>query len=219
MSFFTRQGWTLLLTVAAVIVAIGLLGCLGDDAKYKRGSFTDDRDGQTYTTTTINGQTWMAKNLNYLPETGNSWCYGDDNSNCNRYGRLYDWETAMAVCPYGWHLPTSAEWDKLINTVDGENYGYHAGQHLKSTSGFECSNRFPCEDDYGFSALPGGQRSLVTGTFDGLGTAGYWWEVRSGGDDVNAQRIFANANIVQRGVGVVAFSSKQYGNSVRCIQD
>jgi uncharacterized protein (TIGR02145 family) len=159
----------------------------------------------------------MAKNLNYLPETGNSWCYGDDNSNCDRYGRLYDWETAMAVCPYGWHLPTREEWNKLIDAVDAENGGWRAGQHLKSTSGFVCDDRLlPCKDDYGFSALPGGQRYPIGGSFDGLGTAGYWWEAWEAGNYANAQRIFANSNRVQRNA---TNYSKQYGHSVRCIQN
>jgi uncharacterized protein (TIGR02145 family) len=43
----------------------------------------------------------MAENLNYQPETGKSWCYNDSDSYCEKYGRLYDWEAAMKVCPAG----------------------------------------------------------------------------------------------------------------------
>ena len=36
-------------------------------------TFTDPRDGQTYTTVEIGSQTWMTENLNYA--TANSWWY------------------------------------------------------------------------------------------------------------------------------------------------
>ncbi|MDR0331282.1 MAG: hypothetical protein LBH93_06190, partial [Chitinispirillales bacterium] len=45
---------------------------------------------------TINGLTWMKKNLNI--ETPDSWCYNDSASYCAKYGRLYTWEAAKSAC-------------------------------------------------------------------------------------------------------------------------
>ena len=56
----------------------------------------------------IGNQVWMAENLYYRTSRG-SWCYGNQNANCEKYGRLYTWETAKRVCLAGWHLPSDRE--------------------------------------------------------------------------------------------------------------
>jgi uncharacterized protein (TIGR02145 family) len=124
--------------------------------------FTDTRDGKKYAYLTIGTQTWMAQNLNY--ETGGR-CYEDLESNCDTYGRLYDWETALTVCPAGWHLPSNAEWTALINFV-----GDNPGTKLKATSGWNNENG---EDSYGFAAIPGGSR--YSSGFLAVGDQGCWW--------------------------------------------
>jgi uncharacterized protein (TIGR02145 family) len=46
---------------------------------------------------TIDGQIWMAENLNYKLE--NSSCPGKNEDSCSKYGRLYEWEVAMNIYP------------------------------------------------------------------------------------------------------------------------
>ena len=142
-------------------------------------TMTDERDGQIYKTVTIGTQTWMAENLNY--ETENSSCYNANEVKCSKYGRFYNWATAMdsagtwgsngkgcgykstcsptspvrGVCPSGWHLPSNAEFNTLFSII-GENW--NKGEKLKSTSGWKSlgENNGNGTDDYEFNALPAG---------------------------------------------------------------
>jgi len=124
-------------------------------ATVQRSFFTDSRDNKKYKTVKIGEQTWMAENLNY--KANGSKCYHNDEANCNKYGRLYNWETATAVCPKGWHLPITSEWEELYKAVDGKTYkaGYEtamAGKRLKANGGWGYYNHGGT-DEFGFSAL------------------------------------------------------------------
>jgi uncharacterized protein (TIGR02145 family) len=153
----------------------------------------------------IGTQTWFAKNLNY--EVEGSKCYGDDPANCGIYGRLYDWETAKTVCPSGWHLPSDEEWDNLTSTC---NIGSDAGK-FKATSGWNGNGNGT--DDYGFSALPGGNRS--DGYFRGAGGGGYWWSATEYTDIYASFRsmFYDDSNVSRNSL------DKSYLFSVRCLQD
>jgi len=202
-------------------------------------SFTDTRDNKTYKTVVIGTQTWMAQNLNY--NASGSKCYDNLESNCNIYGRLYNWSTAMnfasncnssscssqiqtkhkGVCPSGWHIPSDAEWDALMTAVGGSST---AGTKLKAKRGWNSNGNGT--DDYEFSALPGGVDDyefsallggvdISSGSFLFVGDAGYWWSTR----EINA------SNAYDRGMGYYrddvsrGNSGKSVLSSVRCVQD
>ncbi len=156
------------------------------------GVFIDWRDGKEYKTIKIGTQVWMAENLNYRTPDGTSRCYPTsgntsltdrDNTNCDIYGRLYNWNTAMngatsstavpngvrGVCPAGWHLPSESEYEELNKAVGREKV---AGKKLKTTSGW--NNNGNGTDEFGFSALPGGY-GYSAGYFGNVGDSGSWW--------------------------------------------
>jgi len=180
------------------------------------GTLTDGRDGKQYRTVVIGGKRWMAENLNY--EYGISWCYGDQYAMCYDYGRLYDWNTAQTACMSGWHLPSRKEWDKLVMTVGGSSY---TAKRLKSKNGWNDDCGYadgPCKsgngtDDFGFSALPGGQR-YSTGVFERVGDWGFWWTATNNGSK-QAYNMFINTgnNLIDD------FDGKAKGFSVRCVAD
>jgi uncharacterized protein (TIGR02145 family) len=140
--------------------------------------FTDTRDGKVYKTVTIGGKRWFAENLNYdVPNTKTDVCLDNNAEHCAKYGRMYDWETAVKACPAGWRLPFDEDWTELINSVGGKST---AGMKLKSKTGWYGGGG---TDNYGFAALPGGINSrdggfvyeyMDMGDGNGGGTVGVW---------------------------------------------
>jgi len=204
-------------------------------ANFRQNSVTPPGGGGSYESVVIGGVRWMSKNLNI--ETGTSWCYGEGGqvyggerenlssaeiqANCDKYGRLYDWSTALTVCPDGWHLPSREEWDALaIAAGRAGPYGTEGTDavRLKSRSGWY--NDGNGTDDFGFSALPGGQRNAIAGNviYTEEGSTGIWWTATT-------TRLF-NAvytmTIFYVGNGIVETSngkSNGTGSSVRCVAD
>ncbi|MCL1956544.1 MAG: PEGA domain-containing protein, partial [Fibromonadales bacterium] len=165
-------------------------------------SLKDSRDNKTYKIVKIGNQTWMAENLNY--NASGSECYGNKESNCQKYGRLYKWETAKSVCPNGWHLSNDAEWTMLINFV-----GTKAGTKLKAKSGWNSNGNGM--DTYGFAALPGGYGGSGGG-FSDIGSSGFWWNI--------LENYASYRSIDYNNDNVFKYDNNGYPlRSVRCVQD
>ena len=199
---------------------------------------TDARDGKTYETVVIGTQTWMAENLNYAVE--GSKCYSNSSANCDKYGRLYNWSTAMVfesscnsnycssqiqsphrgICPSGWHIPSNADWDKLYRFADGTSGtsspydSPSAGRYLKSTSGWNSGGNGT--DQYGFSALPGGYGDS-DGSFYNVGYNGYWWSANEYEDP--SSYAYGRYMGYFRDYAYWGNYIKSYLRSVRCVQD
>ncbi|MBM3405442.1 MAG: hypothetical protein FJY10_11220 [Bacteroidetes bacterium] len=119
-----------------------------------QGLFVDPRNGHVYKTIKIGTQTWMAANLNI--NINGSWAYNDDMSYAETYGRLYDFSSAAKACPEGWHLPDTAEWNKLINHLGG--YWVSGGTMKEAGTSHWNSPNYGAYNGSGFEALAAGCR-------------------------------------------------------------
>ncbi|MDR0517226.1 MAG: fibrobacter succinogenes major paralogous domain-containing protein [Fibromonadaceae bacterium] len=192
--------------------------CSSDGTIKKYGTITM-HGSQAYKTVKIGSQTWMAENLSYNAE--GSKCYENEHANCEKYGRLYNWETAKKVCPSGWHLPSNEEWDKLYRFVDGTSgtespyKSETAGKYLKSREGWKDNEGKSGNGlDVGFSALPGGYGSSGS-DFYNVGSYGNWWSYSEGNsyDAYYRDIYYSNEYASWYNYG------KDYLRSVRCLQD
>ena len=168
-----------------------------------------------------------------------SYCYSDDPANCAKYGRLYQWSAAMdsagiipgnsangcgyekdcnlgnvkvrGVCPEGWHLPDTTEWNALFNAVGGKET---AGIMLKSTEGW--INNGNGSDAYFFSALPAGHRDN-DGDFYYEGYYAYFW---SSTEDNSLSAYYVYLYYDSDGADADLDDNYKYlGFSVRCLKD
>jgi len=175
-----------------------------------------DNDGNNYTTVQIGtgksvAQIWMAENLNY--STGNSWCYDNNSSNCNTYGRLYDWQTALGACPSGWHLPSDAEWTALTDFLGGESIA--GGKMKEAGTAHWSSPNTGATNSSGFTALPGGYRPNTGGSFNGLTLYAYFWSsTENSSTHAWSRYLYYDTEDVGRN-----YVTKPYGFSARCLQN
>jgi len=141
----------------------------GDNIKWyadPKNPFYDARDGQTYETTLIGNQLWMAENLNYYTPTGSFYYNNDSLLYAKTYGRLYDM-TVLNSCPLdlNWHLPSDEEWIEMemyLGMTKEETHnqaprGAGIGGKLKETGTVHWeSPNADATNEVGFNARPAG---------------------------------------------------------------
>ena len=155
------------------------------------------------------GKEWTTRNLNV--NAAPTYCYEDAESNCDRYGRLYTWESAGRACQSlgdGWRLPTDGEWRQMAKeyggvSEDSEDKGKAAYAALLDGGGS------------GFNALLGGGRS-DGGQYARSEAHGFYW---SASESDPGSAVFYNF-----GRGGLAFhrqggTEKGWALSVRCVRD
>lgn len=119
----------------------------------------------------------MAENLAFKANKG-CWAYDDDFKNVEKYGYLYNFETAKNVCPIGWRLPTKSDFELLL-----KNTGVSPDKNFKALiegggSNFNVINagwrglggNYSYLDKYTafISATAEGEKNIWTLYFDGM---------------------------------------------------
>ena len=209
------------------VTVTDILGNSATDSFRIYNSFTDERDNTRYKVIWINEQLWMAENLNYYTPSG-SWYYEDDSSSwSSRYGRLYDWITAMnidstyivsnylvsephqGVCPLGWHIPTDPEWKNLEEYLGMDP----SAADTTGWRGTDQGTQVKEEGSSGLEILLAGYRS-VSGEYKDTNQAGWSWTT-SNTDSLAYHRML---NIDETGIDR-GLSDKTSAMSVRCIRN
>ena len=189
-----------------------------------------DIGGRTYSTVNIGGVTWLAENLDFKfsgvdigpsgsPSSPSAWYYNNDEATygidgTRKCGLLYNWlavkhlnDNRSTLCP-GWHVPTTSEWDALATAVGGAST---AGTKLKA-SGVSWASSWGGTDDYGFAALPAGDRDL--GSFNTVGSNAYFWTATDNSSSYAYNRYFGT------GASMLSdYNNKTYAHSVRLVKD
>ncbi|TSA34274.1 MAG: hypothetical protein D4R64_12275 [Porphyromonadaceae bacterium] len=174
-------------------------------------TITDIRDGQSYQAIQMGDAWWMAENLRYDAGEG-SYCYENNATRCENYGKLYTWEAAMRSCPNGWHLPSLQEFETMIDLIGGPEI---AGGKLKDLERQLWKDvNVGATNEVGFTALPAGRR-YDSGLFAGIS---YYAQFFSSTEYNNREAFnmtigydYANAFIYNY--------KKAYAISVRCVKD
>lgn len=203
-------------------------------AKVKDADF--DTNGIEYPIVLINGQCWMAKNLNRGSRIAGSsnatnngsvekYCYNDLDVNCDTDGGLYQWNEAMnysavegnqGICSTGWHIPTDSEQYALENYLKDDGQTCNSARNGIwdcSDAGDELKGGAGAEFVIGFNAILTGLRTNV-GNFINKGMSATFWSSTENGSLAWYRGLSSgNSTIFRLAI------AKDYGFSVRCLKN
>lgn len=175
---------------------------IGGSQSTTEGTLIDPADGQTYTTTKIGNQIWMAENLRYDMEGA----YLNEQSPSAKYGFLYTFDAAQKACPGGWRLPKVEDWELLLDVV-----GEMPATKLRSPLGWARGKHL---NTFGWSALPAGWYDSFNGVFGNLGEyTGFWTSTAAGAQAYYYGTYDKDVNISRH------VEDRNYALSVRCIKN
>ncbi|PKP21869.1 MAG: hypothetical protein CVU05_05865 [Bacteroidetes bacterium HGW-Bacteroidetes-21] len=185
-----------------------------------------DFDGNVYETITIQDQVWLKQNLKSLHYTDGTeipgvCAYNNNDSLASVLGELYTWDAVMkgsqleevqGVCPSGFHVPSSAEWEILEYSLGGPSV---AGGKLKSVNMWNAPN-CGADNSSGFSALPSGEfDTYQSGAFQFLNAYASFWTSTFAGGQFAVERYLSYENCES----TTNNWYKDMKYAVRCIKD
>ena len=194
-----------------------------------QGTFTDERDGETYGWVRYGNLDWMTENYRYeyedetystIYQPADDYYNYTNKSNLAKYGRLYTMTGAVAACPEGWRLPTDADWQELekalgMSATDAASDGWRSNiaHNMYSTKSDPCS----------LNLLLGGLFNTYIGMgatkWRMMGVYGYYWtstvDKTKEGDFYYVRKLSYNSNQVWRG----SMEPAAFMLSVRYVRD
>ena len=207
-------------------------GGVGKDASIQgiEAGTTEVIDGITYYTCTVNGRTWLSRNL-VREDVGIP--YVNCDAMLDVFGSYMTYEQAQTACPKGYALPDDRQFlelvldevyeDKILKDIPGV-----AGQ-LMANALFNNEEMWPywpemnIDNKTCFSAIPAGYANIYerdgkyVGDFDGAGSyAAFWLDDTDPVDNNKAfcRFIVANSNELK----ITSQDRKSFGASVRCVK-
>ena len=213
----------------------------------------NDIDNNSYHTIVIGSQEWMGENLRvkqlnngikmlpldpvdtlhntvpgywyYDTPEGGTYSYDKD-----VYGPIYNGYAVLTdkLCPQGWHIPSSDDWQTLVDYLGGYKVAGGKMKEAGTTHWQSPNNR--ATNESGFKAIPGGcyNHSLGFGGcgggegshFSGLGDKGLWWSSTQNIKDFRSDLVLYVAVLLYDSTGVYPGNGFQKdGRSVRCIKN
>ncbi len=164
-------------------------------------------------------------------DTGAYCNYQNNESNVETYGRLYNWHAvgdSRNIAPDGWHVPTDAEWKELEMylgmsqaeaDVEDDWRGTDEGGKLKEAGTRHWySPNTGATNETGFSALPGGDRTGITGVYSNMVVSAGFWSSTVAYVSNGRCRVLSNDNSQVYRSGTIN-CYKRHGYSVRCVKD
>ena len=170
-----------------------------------------------------NGVSWSLLNTEGV-------CWYENNKAIfgDMYGAYYNWYTVNTgiLCPAGWHVPDEEDWKELKMALGMTEeqadlaFGFAGsteGDKIKESGTFNwISESTPSTNESGFTALPGGLRSVGPADFLSEGLVANWWSSTE----------YFGINAWSHGVGYSDsriyrsnMYSKSYGLNVRCVKN
>jgi len=217
-----------------------------------------DVEGNVYHAVKIGSQTWLVENLRTtkyndgsqidLISNGGSWQRATAGAYCwytidgtieATNGALYNWNAVNSgkLCPFGWHVPSDAEWKTLSVYLQNNGYNFngyvdtdvhdstnnYVAKSLASQTGWLLTSNIGAvgNTDYpsyrnksGFNAFPAGMRP-ETGDYNGLNAITYWWSSTELWTKYAWRRgiDYLNYSLLK------SYDLKNTGLSVRCIKN
>ena len=175
--------------------------------------------GKNYYVTEIDGLLWIRQNL---ADTESGYPFKGCGIMTDIFGQYYTWEQAQTVCPDGWRLPKSAEFDKLTDKFDS------IGDLMADIyfNGSKPANKMwtywpavgALSNKSGLSLMPTGYAQIsddqVYTFFDLNKRSVLWTSDEIDGNGV-ARYIYEDQNMLYKG----AFNKTNFAASVRCVSE